>query len=206
VASLQTAVGWSEEVVRRWGKVFPSGDKQRKPLPVCDAWAQDRFQDAQWANSPSPKTAHYHARVVRAGPIFPELLPILRQAHEDAPERARSVVERDRNPSAKVRSAAIGARPFQNCRSTDETELVETFPVHVAAVWLGNTPEVATKHYLQVTAEHFREATSIGGHAKSAARLPEVAENAVGCGGEPKKRETPQILVESGATALQSVA
>lgn len=49
-------------------------------------------------------------------------------------------------------------KPWQNLRSTRETELVETFPVHVAAAWLGNTEAVAKKHYLQVTGEHFKQA------------------------------------------------
>jgi len=44
---------------------------------------------------------------------------------------------------------------FQNLRSTRETELAETFPIHVVTAWLGNSPEIARKHYLQVTNEHF---------------------------------------------------
>ena len=32
-------------------------------------------------------------------------------------------------------------------------------PMHVVCDWLGNTREVAAKHYLQVTDEHFRKAT-----------------------------------------------
>jgi hypothetical protein len=36
--------------------------------------------------------------------------------------------------------------------------LVEQFPMHVVTRWLGNTPAVATKHYLQVTDEHYANA------------------------------------------------
>jgi REP element-mobilizing transposase RayT len=44
-----TAKAWSaEEVVRRWGKLFPPRDKSREPLPVTKAWVQWRSQDAQW--------------------------------------------------------------------------------------------------------------------------------------------------------------
>jgi hypothetical protein len=40
---------WSdEEVVRRWGRLFPPRDKSRKPLPVTEAWVQDRLTDAAW--------------------------------------------------------------------------------------------------------------------------------------------------------------
>ena len=48
---------------------------------------------------------------------------------------------------------------FQNLRSTRETELTETFPLHVVTSWLGNSQLIAAKHYLQVTDSHFQEAT-----------------------------------------------
>ncbi len=51
-------------------------------------------------------------------------------------------------------------RLFHNLRSSRETELCERFPVHVVTAWLGNTPEIARKHYLQVTDEHFRQASA----------------------------------------------
>jgi len=38
------------------------------------------------------------------------------------------------------------------------TELVEEFPIHVVTDWLGNSPEVARKHYLQTHEEHFKKA------------------------------------------------
>ncbi len=43
------------------------------------------------------------------------------------------------------------ARSFHSMRSSRETELSERFPIHVVAACLGNTPEIARKHYLQVT-------------------------------------------------------
>jgi REP element-mobilizing transposase RayT len=43
------AKGWSdEETVRRWGRLFPPRDKSRQPLPVSDAWVQERLTDAGW--------------------------------------------------------------------------------------------------------------------------------------------------------------
>ncbi len=50
-------------------------------------------------------------------------------------------------------------KPFQNLRSSRETELVQTHPVHVVTAWLGNTPKVAMAHYLQVRDEDFETAT-----------------------------------------------
>ena len=58
-----------------------------------------------------------------------------------------------------------------------ENELAHTFPLHVVTEWLGNTPQVALKHYLRVTDEDFAEATQsvAEGGAKSGAQ---VAQNA----------------------------
>ena len=43
------AGGWSdEEVVRRWGRLFPPRDKSRQPLPVSNDWVQWRLKDAAW--------------------------------------------------------------------------------------------------------------------------------------------------------------
>ena len=49
-------------------------------------------------------------------------------------------------------------KPFQNLRSTRETELVEKYPLHVVCSWIGNSQLVAAKHYLQVTDDHFDKA------------------------------------------------
>jgi hypothetical protein len=43
------ADGWSdEEVVRRWGRLFPPLDKSRQALAVTDNWVQWRLKDPQW--------------------------------------------------------------------------------------------------------------------------------------------------------------
>ena len=43
------AEAWSdEEVVRRWGRLFPPRDKSRRPMPVTEHWVRWRLSDAQW--------------------------------------------------------------------------------------------------------------------------------------------------------------
>ena len=43
------ARGWSDEdVVRRWGLLFPPRGKDRKPLEVTPQWVQERLADAKW--------------------------------------------------------------------------------------------------------------------------------------------------------------
>jgi REP element-mobilizing transposase RayT len=45
----EMARGWSdEEVVRRWGRLFPARDKDREPIPISKAWVEWRLKDAAW--------------------------------------------------------------------------------------------------------------------------------------------------------------
>ena len=48
----EVAAGWSDEaVVRRWGSArggFPPRDKSRQPLPVSNAWVEDRLKHPDW--------------------------------------------------------------------------------------------------------------------------------------------------------------
>ena len=53
-------------------------------------------------------------------------------------------------------------RIFHNLRSTRQTELDEIYPTHVVCRWMGNSPQVARTHYLQLTDEHFERATRGG--------------------------------------------
>ena len=79
-------------------------------------------------------------------------------------------------------------KPFQNCRSTRETELAESFPIHVVCDWIGNSQAVAAKHYLQVTDEHF--AAAIGSRAVNALQQP----TATGVTSGNKRNEKCEIL------------
>ena len=67
-----------------------------------------------------------------------------------------------------IRKADLEPWPkvFQNLRSTRETELAESFPIHVVCKWIGNSQPVAAAHYLQLTDEHFDRA--VGGDLKAA--------------------------------------
>jgi hypothetical protein len=104
----------------------------------------------------SPKTGHCAGRESRQVPIFPELLPHLAEAFELADEGGEFVITRYGSQAANLRTQLqkiirrAGLEVWQNLRSTRETEQVESFSVHVAAAWLGNTEAVANKHYLQV--------------------------------------------------------
>jgi len=107
------------------------------------------------------------ARII---PLFDEIRPFLERAFEEAQDGALHVVQRYRSPNANLRTqllriitrASLSAWPrlFHNLRASRETELANEFPIHVVCEWIGNSPDVARRHYLQVTEEHFKKATS----------------------------------------------
>jgi len=133
-----------------------------------------RWEDVDWANNRitvrSPKTEHYEGKASRLVPIFPELLPYLREVFEEAEPGTEYVITRyrDRNCNLRTQLKRIikraGLQPWpklcQNLRSTRETELAERWPMHVVCAWIGNSRAVAQKHYLQVTDEHFAQAAT----------------------------------------------
>ncbi len=44
--------GWSDEdVVRRWGRLFPPRDQARQVVAVSDQWVQDRLKDSRWVGT-----------------------------------------------------------------------------------------------------------------------------------------------------------
>ncbi len=142
-----------------------------------------RWSDVDWERGRllihSPKTEHHEGKETRWIPLFPELREHLETAFDRAAEGVDFVITRYRDAEQNLRThllriikrAGLTAWPklFQNLRSTCETELVETYPLHVVTAWLGNSQLVAAKHYLQVTDEHFERA------AHSAAQQPAVS-------------------------------
>lgn len=120
------------------------------------------------------KTKRIEGKAIRVVPIFPELRPYLLEVSENAEVGSKYVIE---GISTKTltdrlhtlcRQAKVSSweKPWQNMRSTRETELVERFPIHVATAWIGNSPSTANKHYLQVTKEHI--AAAVNGDSETA--------------------------------------
>ncbi len=86
--------------------------------------------------------------------------------HSSGPRKEASTLYRDTGQNLRtqahriIRRAGLELWPktFQNLRSTRETELAEEYPVQVICSWIGNSPQVAAKHYLQVREEDFAKA------------------------------------------------
>lgn len=181
-----------------------------------------RWQDIDWQNQRmhvrSPKTEHHAGRESRLVPLFPELLPHLERAFELAEDGAEFVITRYRSQNVNLRTqlhkiirrAGLQpwGKPWQNLRSTRETELVETFPVHVAAAWLGNTEAVAKKHYLQVTGEHFRQAVKNDAEsdARDAGSDVKATQYPTSQAAASDGVETKKPLTESGVMRVRSSA
>ena len=120
-------------------------------------------------------------------PIFPELRPYLEAAWDAAADGAEFVIVRHRDSNVNLRTQLLRiikraglkawTKLFQNLRATRETELAETYPLHVATSWLGNSQLIAAKHYLQVTDAHFTKATHNQTH--SGAEISEPDGNVV---------------------------
>lgn len=108
---------------------------------------------------------------VRRCPIFPELRPHLLRAKEYAPEGAELVVTRyDATANILTTLEKIVTRaglvpwekPMQNLRATRETELLAHYPAKDVTSWLGNSPDVANKHYAMTMQASFDRAVIDG--------------------------------------------
>jgi integrase len=173
-----------------------------------------RWEDIDWQRNRftvrSPNTEHHEGKAFRVVPIFPELRPYLDAAWDEAEQRQslpdakpeEFVMVRHRNPAPVLRrqleriltAAGLKRWPklWQNLRSTRETELSESFPIHVVCEWIGNSEAVAKQHYLQVTDDHFRRA------------LDNVRQPAESCGGNSQSPSIPEP--PRAANALQTGA
>ena len=120
-----------------------------------------KWSDIDWANGQfvvsNPKTEHHQGHESREVPLFPKLLPHLREAFEKAEEGAGFCITRYRDQKVNLRTRLqwiikrAGLKPWpnlwQNLRSTRETELADQFPAHVASAWIGNSVAVAVEHH-----------------------------------------------------------
>jgi integrase len=156
----------------------------RCPSEVLSLRWQDVDRETDRIVVQSPKTEHHVGKASRTIPLFPELRPILAEAFYLAPEGAVYVVDGNHRESANTASGwrncnlrtqferivkRAGLQPwprlFHAMRASRETELAKKFPIHVVTSWLGNTPRIALKHYLQVTDADFEQAAAMSGRS-----------------------------------------
>ena len=133
-----------------------------------------KWEDVSWDTARftvhACKTEHHADAGIRVVPIFPELAERFQAAFDAAepgavyccPQYAVKIAGQMYRKIILAAITAKGLKPwpklFQNCRASRETELAESYPLQVVCQWIGHTPAVAAKHYLQVTDEHYARA------------------------------------------------
>ncbi|MCC5829683.1 MAG: site-specific integrase [Phycisphaeraceae bacterium] len=145
----------------RWGGLRVPSE------PLALKWEHVDW-DQQRLIVPSPKTEHLPGQDRRIIPLFPEIRRELEAVYAESDPEVKWIVTRYRQQRSNLRTqlrryiVRAGLTPWpklwQNLRSSRETELCQKFPQHVVVKWLGNSEQVATQHYLQVTGEHFQQA------------------------------------------------
>ena len=151
-------------------------------------WDQDRLVVSV------PKLEHIEGRETRICPLFPELREVLAELLELAQDGDVHVITRYRDPKQNPRTTfkkiikraglVPWPKPFQNLRASRSTELEDQFPTHVAAKWLGHSPQIARQHYHMVHDQHFERAIRLGEAARQAARAASVGDGIASCEGK----------------------
>lgn len=152
-----------------------------------------RWGDVNWDRARltvrSPKTAGHEGGGSRVVPIAPALMSILTTLHLAAEPGSEWVLPRLRNRGINLRTQfekiiarageAAWPRLFHNMRASCATDWVESVPAHTVASWLGHSPEIAARHYLQTRDAHFDAVTGKApGREAGATQIPtqQVAE------------------------------
>ncbi len=150
-----------------------------------------RLTDIDWQHGrmtvmASKTEGHGEGHASRLVPICPELRGILAEVFETAEPGATLVAPLASRAGANLRTTferiilRAGHKPwprlFQNLRASCETDWVEQYPAHVVAGWLGHSPTIAARHYLQTRDHHFRDVVE-GGSERGTKRGTKVAPN-----------------------------
>ena len=123
-----------------------------------------RWRDIDFESSQmhifAPKTEHHRDGGHRTCPLFHELRPYLEAVRNDQCKPDDFVLQRLRGAGKNLRTQLLRyikkaglkpwPKPFQNLRANALTDLAEQHPIHVVCRWLGNSPDVAMRHYLLI--------------------------------------------------------
>jgi len=139
-----------------------------------------KWSDIDWEGKKiritSPKTAHQN-RTQRMIPLFPSLVPYLEMVkqvngHSEFVFPDHWVKKKD-SPGFKsnlrlrftryVKKAGLTPWPkiWHNLRASFESDLVKHFPLATVTKWLGNSIQIAMKHYVDVTETDYEKALTI---------------------------------------------
>lgn len=118
----------------------------------------------------APKTEDCPDGGFRLVPIFTELQPWLLEWREQCEpgdemfprfrDKTRTALANRLERLCRKIGVFMWEKPFQNMRASRETELLEKYPIHVVAKWMGHSPKIALEHYAQIVKEHHAAAVS----------------------------------------------
>lgn len=145
------------------------------------------WNDIDWAQNTitikSPKTKRYAGRAQRKIPIFPELQSLILSHSEAVPDGTIYVFPNLRSHSnlstiAKRYVEAAGftvwSEFWNSLRASRETDLMDSHGLRRACAWIGNTPNVAIKHYALLKHSDYVDAGVENGTLKSGAKSDAV--------------------------------
>ncbi len=132
------AAGWADEdIVRRWGRLFPPRDKARKALPVSEAWVKERLKDVKW--------------VATARQRLQSLSWFMKCLKEPLSRMA--------NREENTRGAFFEGR-FQSVAILDEESLLATctyIDLNPVAAGIAEVPEASAHTSIKERVEHVRD-------------------------------------------------
>lgn len=184
----------------------------RCPSEVLELRISDINWDTETMLVRSPKTEHHDGHEERTVPIFDELEPYLSEAWHQAEPGSVYLISKYRDASSNLRTQfnrivtkaglTPWPKPFQNLRSTRETELFRQGRelADVCAI-IGNSPAVALEHYLQVSEDLKRGGNKVAGVSATHIPTQQVAEP--DCTGPTEKCENAENLVVLGVSGEQ---
>ncbi len=165
-----------------------------------------KWADVNWETNRvvihSPKTEH-QGKPYRVIPLWPELKQPLMDCFEQAEPGQEFCITRYRDTTQNLRTQLeriikrAGLKPWpklwHNMRASRQTELAQTWPLHIVCEWIGNSKAIAQEHYLTVTdADYARAASTIQPSPASPETAPkQAAHNAAQYGAETA-RKAPQ--------------
>ncbi|PHQ35606.1 tyrosine-type recombinase/integrase [Rhodopirellula bahusiensis] len=130
----------------------------RVPSEVsCLTWDDIDF-DEETMRVFASKTEHHSRGGHRICPLLPELVPYLQAVRPADAKHDDFVFRQLRGPKLNLRTPLLRKieslkmepwpKLFQNLRANALTDLAEEHPIHKVCRWLGNTVDVAMRHYV----------------------------------------------------------
>jgi integrase len=175
---------------------LPSDQTEWRLLFAFSRWAGCRmpseieeltWNDIDWERNTitikSPKTKRYAGGAQRKIPIFPELQSLFLSQSEAVPDgtvyvfpnlRIHSNLSTIAKRYVEAAGFTVWSEFWNSLRASRETDLMDSHGLRRACAWIGNTPNVAIKHYALLKHSDYVDAGAESGVSKSDAKSDAV--------------------------------